>query len=36
MALLARRDLALAPGMPPPVGSPARLGRLLWHRVTGR
>ncbi|MEI9850035.1 MAG: hypothetical protein WDN24_03195 [Sphingomonas sp.] len=32
---LARRDLALPSGMPSPVGSPARLARLLWHRFTG-
>lgn len=36
MAHLARRDLALAPGQVAPVGSPARLARLLWHRLTGR
>lgn len=36
MAHLARRDLALPPGQPPPIGSPRRLGRLLWHRLTGR
>lgn len=36
MAHLARRDLRLADGEAPPVGSPARVGRLLWHRLTGR
>jgi phytoene synthase len=36
MAHLARRDLALDGGEEPPVGSPARVGRLLWHRLTGR
>ncbi|MFZ5746101.1 MAG: squalene/phytoene synthase family protein [Pseudomonadota bacterium] len=36
MALVAARDLDLADGTPPPVGSPRRLARLLWHRWTGR
>jgi phytoene synthase len=36
MALLARRDLALPAGQPAPVGAPGRVGRLLWHRMTGR
>ncbi len=36
MMLLARRDLALPRGVEPPVGSPARLARLLWHRISGR
>ncbi|WP_109809448.1 squalene/phytoene synthase family protein [Sphingosinithalassobacter portus] len=36
MTLLARRDLALPRGGQPPVGSPARLARLLWHRISGR
>lgn len=36
MAHLARRDLALAPGVFPPVGAPSRLARLLWHRISGR
>lgn len=36
MAHLARRDLALADGEAPPIGSPRRVGRLLWHRLTGR
>jgi phytoene synthase len=35
MAHLARRDLNLPPDTPPSVGSPARLARLLWHRLTG-
>lgn len=36
MVHLARRDLALAPGEMPPIGAPSRVGRLLWHRLTGR
>ena len=36
MTHLARRDLGLAPGQPPPIGSPRRVSRLLWHRLTGR
>jgi phytoene synthase len=36
MTHLARRDLCLAPGQPPPIGSPRRVARLLWHRLTGR
>lgn len=36
MAHLARRDLGLAAGEVPPVGSPARVARLAWHRLTGR
>lgn len=36
MALLARRDLGLAAGEAAPVGSPGRVARLLWHRMTGR
>jgi 15-cis-phytoene synthase len=36
MAHLARRDLALPPGAPMPVGAPGRVARLLWHRLTGR
>jgi len=36
MALLARRDLALPAGTPAPAGSPGRVARLLWHRMTGR
>lgn len=35
MAHLARMDLTLG-GAPAPVGAPARVGRLLWHRLTGR
>jgi phytoene synthase len=36
LAHLARLDLALPAGAPAPIGSPARVGRLLWHRLTGR
>ena len=36
MAHLARMDLALPDGTLPPIGSPRRVGRLLWHRLTGR
>jgi phytoene synthase len=36
LAHLARLDLALPAGAPVPIGSPARVGRLLWHRLTGR
>lgn len=36
LAHLARLDLALPADTQPPVGSPARVGRLLWHRLTGR
>ncbi|MCW3849219.1 hypothetical protein OF829_18430 [Sphingomonas sp. LB-2] len=36
MAHLARCDLRLAPGVAPPAGSPARVARLAWHRLTGR
>lgn len=36
LAHLARRDLAVPHGTPPPTGSPGRVGRLLWHRLTGR
>ncbi|WP_245646559.1 hypothetical protein [Sphingomonas soli] len=36
MAHLARMDLALPAGSAPPIGAPARVGRLLWHRLTGR
>jgi phytoene synthase len=36
LAHLALRDLKLAPGEAPPVGSPARVARLAWHRLTGR
>ena len=36
LAHLARLDLAVAEGALPATGSPARVGRLLWHRVTGR
>ncbi len=33
---LARLDLALPAGAAAPIGSPSRVGRLLWHRLTGR
>jgi phytoene synthase len=36
LAHLARLDLALPAGAAVPVGAPARVGRLLWHRLTGR
>lgn len=36
MAHLARLDLALPADAPTPIGSPRRVGRLLWHRLTGR
>ncbi|QIG79908.1 squalene/phytoene synthase family protein [Stakelama tenebrarum] len=36
LALLARRDLSLPRGAQPPVGSPARVARLVWHRLSGR
>ncbi|MES2989727.1 MAG: squalene/phytoene synthase family protein [Pseudomonadota bacterium] len=36
MAHLARLDLALPGDAPTPIGSPRRVGRLLWHRLTGR
>ncbi|RYY22944.1 MAG: hypothetical protein EOP62_21755 [Sphingomonadales bacterium] len=36
MAHLARLDLALPAEAPTPIGSPRRVGRLLWHRLTGR
>lgn len=36
LAHLARLDLALAHDATPATGSPARVGRLLWHRLTGR
>lgn len=35
LAHLARLDLR-APGSEPPVGAPHRVGRLFWHRLTGR
>jgi phytoene synthase len=36
MAHRARMDMALEPGVPLPIGAPRRIGRLLWHRLTGR
>lgn len=36
LAHRARLDLALAHGAPVPTGAPRRVGRLLWHRLTGR
>lgn len=36
LAHLARMDLALPAGTHPPIGAPARVARLLWHRLTGR
>ena len=36
MAHLARRDLAVPAGEPITHGAPARVARLLWHRMTGR
>lgn len=36
LAHLARMDLALPPHVPPPLGAPRRVGRLFWHRLTGR
>lgn len=33
---LARMDLALAPGTVPGIGSPRRVARLAFHRLTGR
>ncbi len=36
LAHLARRDLALPPGARPAKGAPRRVGRMLWHRLTGR
>lgn len=36
MAHLARLDLALPADTPTPIGAPRRVGRLLWHRLTGR
>lgn len=35
LAHLARLDLRLPEGEEPPVGAPHRVGRLLWHRLTG-
>ncbi|NIJ18521.1 phytoene synthase [Sphingomonas naasensis] len=36
LAHLARLDLGLPEGEAPRVGAPRRVGRLLWHRLTGR
>lgn len=36
LAHLARIDLALPQDAPVPTGSPSRVGRMLWHRLTGR
>jgi phytoene synthase len=36
MAHLAWRDLAVPHGQPPLTGSPGRVARMLWHRITGR
>lgn len=36
MTRLAAMDLDLPNGTPPPIGAPGRVGRLLWHRFTGR
>lgn len=36
LAHLARLDLRVPLGGEPPVGAPHRVGRLLWHRLTGK
>lgn len=36
LAHLARLDLGLPEGVEPSIGAPHRVGRLLWHRLTGR
>lgn len=36
LAHLARMDLALPADAPVPHGAPGRVGRLFWHRLTGR
>ncbi|KRC81946.1 hypothetical protein ASE13_06235 [Sphingomonas sp. Root241] len=36
LAHLARLDLRVPHGGEPPIGAPHRVGRLLWHRLTGR
>ena len=33
---LARRDVTLRPGERPAKGAPRRVGRMLWHRLSGR
>ncbi|MFV0622408.1 squalene/phytoene synthase family protein [Sphingomonas sp. ac-8] len=35
-AHLARLDLAVPLDVPPPIGAPHRVARLLWHRLSGR
>lgn len=36
MAHLARLDLQLPADAPRPIGAPARVARLLWHKLSGR
>ena len=36
LAHIARLDLTLPPDQPRPTGAPRRVGRMLWHRLTGR
>lgn len=36
LAHLARFDLRAPEGSEPPIGAPHRVGRLFWHRLTGR
>ncbi|MCX8476897.1 MAG: squalene/phytoene synthase family protein [Sphingomonas sp.] len=36
LAHLARLDLRAPEGSEPPIGAPHRVGRLFWHRLTGR
>jgi 15-cis-phytoene synthase len=36
LAHLARVDLRVDPERPIPIGAPNRVGRLFWHRLTGR
>lgn len=36
LALLARMDLELDVDAAPPIGSPRRIARLAWHRISGR
>lgn len=36
LAHLARLDLRVPEGGEPPIGAPHRVGRLFWHRLTGR
>jgi 15-cis-phytoene synthase len=35
LAHLARLDLRVPGDLPPPIGAPRRVARLLWHRLTG-